>query len=336
MQILLDESEVERGVQSFMQYLKKECRPVPARLRWRGAAQEEEVFWNEPFHFWFAHKRTANRHWFQAGLHDPVACGQGVLQPVCEMSFPLCGFDRRNNCFFLRFGKDVLIAHSGAPGKGEAGLLKHLELHDYDLATHAMSAPDGQPLEAVIVSGVSSPSLAFDFARFVSAVNDWRQWEALGLNSGAQPRIQFGIGHSVADRACADAPAGSPRLHALVVDGVRDQLVNFTEARKLRCRAGSTPSDDIVLVTPDNAVLAALQVKTSLAPGNLYAGVGQLLLSRSTLRAAKFLVVPGTLGPYFTQTLFRHDIHVATYKLTQDMSVVFDAQAVFDAALSLG
>jgi len=336
MQILLDEAEVESRIQFFMQHLKNGCRPVAATLRWRTVVQSEEVFWNEPFHFWFAHKRTANRHWFQAGLNDPAACGTGVLQPVCDMSFPLSGFDRRNNCFFLRFGKDVLIAHSGIPGKGGAGLLKHLKLHDYDLATHSMTAPDGQPLEAVIVSGVSSPSLAFDFARFLSAVNDWRQWEAMGLNSGTLPEIQFRIRHSGADEACADAPAGSPRLHALVVDGVRDHLANFIDARKLRCRAGSTPSDDIVLVTPDNIVQAAFQVKTSLAPANLYAGVGQLLLSRSTLRAAKFLVVPGTLGPYFTQTLFRHDIHVATYKLTQDMSVVFDAQAVFDAIVSLG
>jgi len=336
MQILLDEAAIEHGVQSFMQHLKNGCRPFAATLRWRGAAQAEDVFWNEPFHFWFAHKRTASRHWFQAGLHEPASCGPGVLQPVCEMSFPLSGFDRRNNCFFLRFGKDVLIAHSGASGKGGAGLLKHLELHDYDLATHAMSAPDGQSLEAVIVSGVSSPSLAFDFARFVSAVNDWRQWEAMGLNSGAQPRIHFGVKPSGADPSCADAPAGSPRLHALVVDGVRDQLSNFITSRKLRLRTGSTPAGDIVLVTPDNTVLATFQVKTSLAPGNLYAGVGQLLLSRSTLRAAKFLVVPGTLGPYLTQTLFRHDIHVATYKLTQDMSVVFDAQAVFEATQALG
>lgn len=336
MQILLDEGAIEHGVQSFMQHLRKECRPVAATLRWRGSVHQEEVFWHEPFHFWFAHKRTANRHWFQAGLHDPVACGQGVLQPVCEMSFALSGFDRRTSCFFLRFGKDVLIAHSGIPGKGGAGIPRHLELHDYDLATHAMTAPDGDPLEAVIVSGVSSPSLAFDFARFLSAVNDWRQWEAMGLNSGTQPRIQFAIKPSGADPACADVPAGSPRLHALVVDGVRDQLANFIESRKLRFRAGSTPSDDIVLVTPDNIVQAVFQVKTSLAPANLYAGVGQLLLSRSTLRAAKFLVTPGTLGPYFTQTLFRHDIHVATYKLTQEMGVVFDAQAVFDAILSLG
>lgn len=333
MQILLDEAEVESRTQSFMQHLKNGCRPVTATLRWRTVVQSEEVFWNEPLHFWFAHKRTANRHWFQAGLHDPAACGSGVLQPVCEMSFPHSGFDRRNNCFFLRFGKDVLIAHSGISGKGGAGLLKHLELHDYDLATHSMTAPDGQPLDAVIVSGVSSPSLAFGFARFVSAVNDWRQWEAMGLNSGAQPKIQFGLRPSGVDQACTDAAA--PRLHALVVDGVRDHLANFIEARKLRCRAGSTPSDDIVLVTPDNAVQAAFQVKTSLAPDALYAGVGQLLLSRSTLRAAKFLVVPATLGPYFTQTLFRHDIHVATYKLTQDMSVVFDAQTVFDAIHSL-
>lgn len=336
MQILLDGTGIEHGVQSFMQHLKNECCPVAATLRWRGAAQEEEVFWNEPFHFWFAHKRTASRHWFQAGLHDPASCGPGVLQPECEMSFPLSGFDRRANCFFLRFGKDVLIAHSGAIGKGGAGFLKHLELHDYDLATHAMAAPDGQPLEAVIVSGVSSPSLAFDFARFVSAVNDWRQWEAMGLNSGAQPRIQFGVKSSDADLACTDVFTNSPRLHALVVNGVRDQLSNFITSRKLRLRTGSTPSDDIVLVTPDNTVLAAFQVKTSLAPANLYAGVGQLVLSRSTLRAAKFLVVPGTLGPYLTQTLFRHDIHVATYKLTQDMSVVFDAQAVFEATQALG
>lgn len=335
MQILLDGPEVERGVQSFMSHLKKECRPVTALLRWRTAAQQEEVFWNEPFHFWFAYKRTASRHWFQAGLHDPAASGLGVLQPVCELTFPVSGFDRRTNCFLLRFGKDVLIAHSGASGKGGAGLLRHLEHHDYDLTTHAMKAPDGDPLEAVIVSGVSSPSLAFDFARFVSAVNDWRQWEAMGLNNGGQQRIQFGSRPSGADAACLDVLAGSSRLHALVVDGVRNQLSKFIEARKLRCRAGSTPADDIVLVTPDNAVLAAFQVKTSLAPGNLYAGVGQLLLSRSTLRAAKFLVVPGTLGPYFTQTLFRHDIHVATYKLTQDMSVVFDAQTVFDASQSL-
>ena len=334
MQILLDKDEVEQSALSFMRNLKKECRPAAAALRWRGGAQGGEVFWNARFHFWFAHRRTASRHWFQAGLHDPASSDR--LAPVCELSFPLSGIDRRLNCCFLRFGKDVLIACTEHSGRDGAGLLHHLELHDYDLTTHSMQAPDGKPLDAVIISGVSSPSLAFDFSRFLNAVNDWRQWEALGLESGAHQRMHFGDKPSGIDPACADAPAGSPFLHALVADGMRDQLSNLIASRKLRWRTGFTPAGDLVLVTQDNAVLAAFQVKTSLAPGDLYAGVGQLLLSRFTLRAAKFLVVPGTLGPYFTQTLFRHDIQVATYKLTPDMGVVFDAQALFDAVLSLG
>ena len=63
--------------------------------------------------------------------------------------------------------------------------------------------------------------------------------------------------------------------------------------------------------------------------------MGRLLLSRLAQRAAKFLVIPGALGPYFTQTLFLHDIHVISYKIGQDMAVVLDAQAILDAVQSL-
>lgn len=334
MRMILDPADVERAFQSFMQHLKNECVPALAEVRWRGGWREHEVWSNAGLGFWFAHKATANRHWLQFGQGSPA--GAGRLDPVCEMSFPFSGFGRRMNGFFARFGNDVLVAGSGKDRSGSMPFTRFLELHGYDLTTHAVKAPDGKDRIAVVLSSISSPALAYNVSRYVRAVDDYAQWAGLGLLSGKEERIVFGTKQVQNGEACPDAQRARGSLHRLVVRGVREQLEKFVESHKLRFRIGSTPACDIVLTLTDNTVLAAFQVKTGLSPAELYTGIGQLLLSRSALRAAKFLVVPGTLGPFFTQALFRHDIHATPYKLTPDMGVVLDAQAVFAAVRSVG
>ena len=327
MRIILDPAEVEPAYRSFMRHLSKGGISVTALLNWRGSWQESDIVWSPKFRFWVSSKTTGNRHWVLFGLREPFDGSR--LEPDCEMSFPLSGFDGRMNGFFVGFGKDVLVAHSGKAGKQAMPLAQFLDLHGYDLAAHTVRTPDGKEQTAVILSGVSSPALPYNVYRFVSAVSDHRQWHELGLLPGGRDKTVFGSKTPVLGEACPDPGHPHGGMHQAVVRGVREQLARYVDARKLRVRIGSTPGNDIVIVSQDNTVLAALQVKTGLAPANLFAGVGQLLLSRHTARAAKFLVVPGSLGPFFTQTLFRHDIHVVSYKLTQDVDVVLDAQDVF-------
>ena len=329
MRILLEALNVKNALQSFLAQLTSGCSPVTARVRWRGTCQEREVFVNARFQFWFFHKRTANRHWFQFGVMEPSWSGE--LEPACEMNFPFSGFDRRMNSFFVKFGKDVLVAHSGRiRGEGGTAFLQFSKLHEYDLTTHGVAAPGGMQ-DAFILSSVSSPALAYTVSRFVSAVNDYRQWAAHGLLVGARDKAVFSPKSSGDELDISQNKTAPGWLHTLVAQSVRDQLAKFIKANKLRYRVGSSPASDIILALPDDTLLAAFQVKTGLSPDELYTGIGQLLLPRSTFRAAKFLVIPGTLGPFFTQALFRHDIHVTPYKLTQDMAVVLDAQAVFAA-----
>ncbi|WP_243363133.1 hypothetical protein [Fundidesulfovibrio terrae] len=334
MRIILDSVEVGKAFQSFMRHLTKGCVATTGTVSWKGVWQESDIHWNSKFRFWVAEKTTSNRHWLQFGLHDPSEGGR--LESACEMSFPVSGFDGRMNGFFVGFGKDVLVAHSGRVGKRDMHFPQFLELHGYDLATHEVRTPEGKEQLAVILSGISSPALAYNAFRFVSAVSDHRQWHEQGLLPGGNDKIVFGPKAAAPDESCPDPGFVHGGLHQRVARGVREQLARYVESRKLRVRIGSAPGSDMVLVSPDNAVLAALQVKTRLSPADLYAGVGQLLLSRHTLRAAKFLVVPGALGPFFTQTLFRHDIHVVSYKLTQDMDVVLDPQDIFAAIQNAG
>jgi len=270
-----------------------------------------------------------NRHWLQFGLRDPAECVN--LEPVCEMSFPAAGFDKRMNGFFVRFGKDVLLANTGKLTRDEASFTRYLDEHGYDLTAHSVTGPDGKELQALILTSILSPSVGYNVFRFVSAVNDYRQWNCLGLLAQGKGKLCFG--NKAAACAAESFSSGEYRdmLMNTVVAGVREQIVKFIYSRSLRYKIASSASSVIVLTSSDNTVLATFHVTTDLSPASLYTGVGQLLLSRSNIRAAKFLVIPGSLGPFFTQALFRHDIHAITYKLTPDMGVVLDAQAVFAA-----
>ena len=325
MQIVHEPLETARALGALLSRLGKDVAPAPAQVRWRGRLQEMELHWCERYRFWFAARQTGNRHWLLFGLRPPE---EAVRQePVCELSFPLAGPDRRMNGMFLRFGKDVLLAWGLRAGVKGLSLGQYLEMHEYGFTGLSVAFPDGRPREAVVISSVSGDNLSCNVARFVSAVCDFKQWSTQGLLPGALPRVAYGPAakpHGHDDKA-------APRLLRLVASGLREQLERFIETRRLRMKVGFSTQGELVLASQDNTVLAVFHAETDLAPENLHRAVGQLILSRQALRAARFLVLPGTLGAYFSQTLFRHDIHVLTYKLTQDMAVVLDAEAVFNA-----
>jgi hypothetical protein len=333
MRIILDSAEAEHAFQLFLGHLSQECRHVSASVRWRGSWLQGTVLWHAGFRFWFSHRSMENRHWLQFGLRDPSECIS--LEPVCEMSIPKSGFDKRMNGFFVRFGKDVLLANTGKLTRDEASFTRYLDEHGYDLTAHSVTGPDGKDLQSLILTSILGPSVGYNVFRFVSAVNDYRQWNCQGLLAQGKGRLCFGHKAQACVADSSSTGESRDRLTDTVVSGTRDQLEKFINSRSLRYKVGSLASSDIVLTSPDNTVLAAFHVTTDLSPASLYTGVGQLLLSRSNIRAAKFLVIPGSLGPFFTQALFRHDIHATPYKLTPDMGVVLDAQAVFAAIQSM-
>jgi hypothetical protein len=333
MRIILDSAEAEHAFQVFLDHLSQGCESYSASVRWRGSWLTSSVQWHAGFRLWFSHRTMGNRQWLQFGLRDPAECAN--LEPVCEMSFPTAGFDKRMNGFFVRFGKDVLLANTGKLTRDEASFTRYLDEHGYDLTAHSVTGPDGKGLQTLILTSILGPSVGYNVFRFVSAVNDYRQWNCQGLLAQGKGKLSFGQKAGACTAEPFTAGESRDRLMNTVVAGVREQLAKFIKSRSLRYKIGSSPSNDVVLTSQDNTVLAAFQVTTDLSPASLYTGVGQLLLSRSTIRAAKFLVIPGSLGPFFTQALFRHDIHATPYKLTPDMAVVLDAQAVFAAIQSM-
>jgi hypothetical protein len=325
MRIVANAADIEESIDFFMQRLRDETTAHQTSILWRGMARKAEVLWNARFGFWAAHRRTASRHAFLFGVADP-ACA-GVLEPVWELSIPFSGYDERLSGALVRFGSGVMLASLDKPGFAGAAFEQFQRLHGHGLTAHELETPGGGTRGAHIVTGVTSPSFAYDILRFTQAVREHARWSALGLSPALRQKIQF---HH---KTSSDWPLN---LRELVCEGVRSTLARHAREHYPKLRIGSAAGVDMVLATSENAALAAFQVKTSLAPEELHAGVGELLLSRATFRAAKFLVLPGSPGPFLSQALYRHDIFVAVYKLTQDMAVVLDAKAIFKAIDVIG
>ncbi|MFZ5427791.1 MAG: hypothetical protein ACOZEN_12520 [Thermodesulfobacteriota bacterium] len=318
MQIIRDERDIRLAAESFMRHLKDHCSSHGA-----GAEGEGEAFVNARFGFWFSARETDGSLRVRFGMGEPR--GETLPEPVCDMRLPLGGFEPGGEGFFVRFGGDVLAAFSARPESGGQAFAAHLELHDYGPTIHYVPAPDGSPLKAVILASTSSPDPAFDVFRFVSAMNDFRQWSARGLvpGDGARPGPSWPSG--------GGEEGGGRSLAETILDGVREQLAKHLHARDTGYAVASPPPGGLVLRNREGSPAAVIQVTDSLAPETLYTAIGKLLLTRGNPRAAKFLVLPGTLGPFFSQALFRHDIQAVQYKLTREMAVVLDTDEIFSA-----
>lgn len=329
MRIIVEEAEIRRAARSFMQHLKKGCDPVTARLCWGGPAQETEVSWNPRFRFWSACRETGGGCWIKFGMGEPH--GRAAVRSVCDMRFSFEGFDPALEGLFARFGSDVLALHTGvgaaSGGDGES-LAGFLELHGHGPTVHELEAPGGATLPAAVVSSATSPELAFDVFRFVSAVNDHRQWAAQGLLAAGPPE-------EPRPGRCEDAEhAQAPSLAALMLAGVREQLEKLLPARAPGLAVGASPAGGLALRSRDGLARAVVHVTADLSPESLFCGVGRLLLPRENLRAAKFLVMPGSPGPHLAQTLYMHGVHAVPCKLTQETAVVLDLEAILAAAAS--
>lgn len=330
MRIIVDEAEIRRAARTFMQYLKKGCDPVTARLCWRGHAQDTEVFWNARFRFWSAARETGGGCWIRFGMDEPH--GREALAPVCDLRFSFEGFDPASSAFFTRFGSDILAVRAvDDPASGQGGersLAAFLELHGHGPTVLDALAPSGSALRCAVVSSATSPELAFDVFRFVSAVNDHRLWAAHGLLS---PGGQDGAEEPPCEQQGEAQGAPHPHPGALVLSGVREQLERHPLCRELGLGVAFAAWGGLCLRQADGSVRAVLCATADMSPESLYMAVGRLALAREGLHAAKILVLPGAPGPYLAQALFRHGVSAVACKLTQGMAVVLDAEEIFKA-----
>ncbi len=351
MRIILDPAEAARAFATFLRQLGRGTRAVRGELRRPGlrgvglrggTGRAVEVRWNPALNFWFVHQDAGGRHKITLGLDDPASSPR--LEASAEIGFRLSGADRRQSGAFVRFGQDVLVAHSGRlpltpdpeMGPEPEGFLGFLRMHGYPLTSmplgHWGAAGKGggrtgaHQAEALLLASVSSPQLAANIRGFASAARDYAQWRGLGLLPGDTPRLDFSP--EAIDRA-EPCP-----LRREVLRGLRDGLERYIVTRGLGLRLGFTPQGDLVLAHADGAVAGVVHAATDLSPASLQTGVGRLLVTRLAPRAAKFLAIPGVLGPFFTQSLFRHGVHAVSYKPGQDMAVVLDAEAVLDVVQS--
>ncbi|WP_243309927.1 hypothetical protein [Fundidesulfovibrio agrisoli] len=320
MQIIQDQETARAALQKFMRSLKKSAAKVTADIRWRGRAWEGETYWNQAECFWFSFEGESGLFRLRLGLREPADAAP--LEPVCELAFDESGADGEASGLLLRFGSDVLLAYA-AP----VPLVQFLGAHEYDFTVLQAVPQQGEPREALVISSAGADTAPAGVARFVRAVRDFQAWKAQGLLPADGHDIDFGPSLTL-NSAGRDLP--SPRLLELATRSLREQLDKFSESRNLGHRTGYTRHGQLVLADAKQSVAAVFQVEADLDPANLQEAVGRLILSRLPLHAARFLALPGTLGAFFTQALHRHGIHVLTYKHTQDMSVVFDAEAVFD------
>ncbi|WP_243366147.1 hypothetical protein [Fundidesulfovibrio soli] len=324
MQIIQDQETARAALQKFMLCLKNAAAKVTADVQWSGRAWEGETFWNTSECFWFSSVEEPGLFRLRLGLRLPA--DKAALEPVCELDFDVSGADGGASGVLLRFGRDVLLAYA-AP----APLVQFLGAHECDFTVLQAVPQAGEPRDALVISSAGADTAPAGVARFVRAVRDFQAWKAQGLLPAESHGLDFGPGpasgpgHGSAGR---DLP--SPRLLELATRSLREQLDKFSESRNLGHRTAYTQHGELVLADAEQSVTAVFQVAADLDPNALREAVGRLILSRLPLHAARFLALPGALGAYFSQALFRHGIHVLTYKHTQDMSVVFDAEAVFD------
>jgi hypothetical protein len=174
---LVNRDEIAAAYSQLRDRLIQGSRPISRPAGWQGGGGDFTVHWRPGEQIWAILDAdfAGNRYWCAFGTQDPTLASGLTL--VCEINPPVEGVNRRCAGLFVRDADGrIYLTHSGRVGGGRKGIGKQrfrAFLSDGDVRW--VRWPDGAESDVIVVGQVGEEDLPTRVARFVHAVEQFKQ-----------------------------------------------------------------------------------------------------------------------------------------------------------------
>jgi hypothetical protein len=279
-----------------------------------GQVKGATVFWRPADEIWvhFDANSGENRYWCCYGSQNPSV--PGPLHIAVEINPPHRGFNRRMAGTFVReAGGRVFLAHSGRVGGGKKGIGKEAFLDFHPGPNWATVAwPDGRESQTILIGGLLDRHLPEQIATFVQHVVNFKT----AVRRDALPKKVNSSGTGFIPEF--EGPRKSFRLSTTIEASCDHGTIVRWLKQGLEARGFAVFNDrqrDLFVPVSDQQMRALFEIKTSLAPQDIYGGVGQLMVHAAAQKKSAHcvLVLPRGVTKRVRDLLAKLDIDVIEY-----------------------
>ncbi|MEN7431317.1 hypothetical protein VA599_11190 [Chromobacterium sp. TRC.1.1.SA] len=324
--LIEDQTEIRKAQSDLEATIGREFPTTAIRdIGWQGGRQPQAKvrsdgtywFWSSDYKNGVANPRRLN--WF-----GRTGDGQSVMIAV-EVNTPLAGRNDSIAGFFARNtvnGRTYLF-HSGRVGGGAKGVKKDALVAWADFELHPIYASDGSHKEGILVMPVAGPGAVRPAIAYVQTIiefkaavrnGDTQTSEALKKEQKLRKYFDEFFGRKRGKAAAREIDYIS--RHGEVVKALRDWRIQKGLATGQR--VVKTALLDLGVSQGPN-LIEAYEVKTSAVRGDIYTGIGQLIVHSRSHNCSRILVVPADvpLARDLAAALERNNIQLQLYKLTK-------------------
>ena len=312
LRVIENKNEIRQCQGRFERAFKKVLdKKVKGFVAHRGETSEAMFNWSEKTGLWAVFKEAdRNRFWNAFGLQRPQK--NSNYPPLVEINFPFKRTSRRVAGVFVKDDKgNILVCHSGRIGGGRPGIGKSLFEDNYRGGKVAVS--DGEEeKEYAIIGDIMSPRFPYQVKEFVLEIDRIKKI-GTGEIKKVEPKKkpEFTPEFSGKRRFKLNKEIVSDSDHGYVVG----ELARLLEAKNLTI--GNDRNRDLYILDKEGNILTLFEVKTDIGKGNLYSGVGQLLINslQEENRPRLILVIPNKLPSNIEEGLKGISVECLPYKL---------------------
>lgn len=326
LQTVTEKTEVQKAYKLYYDHMIKKGQKVRKWITWPGESIEADVFWHPELHIWahFNSEAIDNRYWCIFG--DRHIDDFSMMNISCEVNPPFDGYDRRIQGAFLKdsSGK-YYVAHKGL-FRGRRNIsAKQFRSHYRGSKSETIVWPNGNESELTVIGCLNDRDFPKQMKHFVNEVERIKrhlhsdeQTEELEVKTTDVDFTPEFEGQKEAYRT-SDI-VRSECNHGPVINMLAEIL------KKNGCKVGNDGARDLFILGRGSKMKVLFEAKTSLDPGSIYKGIGQLMLNGAHQKQPprRVLVVPGAPKPQTAKTLKKLDIEILEYKLGKNGVEFYD------------
>lgn len=327
MYILIENGgEIRKAQAQLEATIEREFSAIETRdIGWQGGRQPRaKVHTDGEYWFWSSDNKDKVTNPRRLNWFGRINEGPGVEIAV-EINTPYSGKNAAVAGFFARntANGQTYLFHSGRVGGGAVGVKKDALVAWSDLELHAVFASDGSYREALLVMPITGRAALLPAVKYVQTILDFKAAVRNGYTETAKAKNK-----ELKLRTYYDEFFGRKRgkVQARDIDyySRHGEVVKALEGwRKGRgLMLGQKIVKSVLLdlgVSKGTDLIEAYEVKTSTLRGDVYTGIGQLIVHAQRPSCSRILALPaeGIMAPDLAAALKRNGIRLQLYRLTE-------------------
>lgn len=324
--LIEDRAEIRKAQSELEATVRREFPTTAVRdIGWQGGRQPQaSVRTNGTYWFWSSDHKDEVANPRRLNWFGQIGEGSGVAIAV-EVNTPYLG---RNNSIAGFFARDstsgrTYLFHSGRVGGGAKGVKKDALVAWADLQLQAVLASDGSHKEGILVMPVSGRGAVRPAIAYLQSIVDFKAAVRSGDTQTTQAREKERKLREYFDEFFGRKRG---RIAARGIDYVSRHGEVVKALQEWRKRRGMKAGHRIVKstlldlgVAKGSDLVEAFEVKTSATRGDIYTGIGQLIVHAQSAECSRTIVLPADeiLAKDLAAALARSEIQVQLYRLTE-------------------